>query len=241
MSVPTAIKLIAENLSDEARALAPGEGRRTVEVDAVGLRTWLDHFAALPAFETEEAEARLQLTVASRRLVVRWAGTRLGAEEGGNFVAATPEEIVALLLAPKAPAGEVAPAEVAPEETLASRQRARARGWLLVGLVVIFAGLCWWTTRPEVPDGVEWIDDSVERQTILSAAAGSYASEDEKLELEAAAGRLTAADAGGNETLRTTVRVGRRDGTNVLVTEAGVVLELVAEGRVKINGIEYRR
>lgn len=241
MSAPPVIKLIAENLTDEARALAPAEGRRRpVEVDAAGLRIWLDNYAALPALDTEDAEARLYLTVPGRRLVVRRAGGRLGAEEGDTFVAATVEEIVTQLLAVSWSTG-AGKEEPAPEVLLPLPPRARARGqgWLLTGLIAICAAVWWWSFLPENPEGVEWIGDA-ERGAILTRAAGNYTSDDERLKLDASA-QLTAMNVAGEETLRTTVRVGRRAGAVLLVTESGVLLEIMPDGHLRLDTSDYRR
>jgi hypothetical protein len=240
MSAPTVIKLCADNVTDGARALAPGEGRRReLEIDAAALRVWLDHFAALPALEAEEAEARLHLAVPARRLVVRRAGGRLGAELGGTFVAATAEDIVAQLLAPAPNAGSAADVPV-PDQPPPPKGRGRAQAWLLAALIAILAGSWSWALRSETPEGVAWIGEATERRAILRQAAGSYASEDERLSLDAAALLIATNDA-GEETLRTTVRVGRRAGVAVLVAENGVLLEITPAGRIRIDSTDYQR
>lgn len=242
MSATTVIKLSADHLAAEARALAPGDGRsREIEIDAIALRTWLENFAALPALETEDADARLYIAVPSRRLVVRRAGGRLGTEEGGTFVAATVDEIVGQLLAgtPRSTGAVEAPAsELLPPPPKA---RVRAQAGLLVGLIVVLVGAWWWALQPELPAGVEWIGDGPERQSILGQAAGSYASDNERLSIDAASARLIAINEDGEETLRTTVRVGRRAGVAVLATEAGVLLEITAVDKLRIDAIDYKR
>jgi hypothetical protein len=241
MSAPTIIKIIAENVTGEARALAPGEGRRReVEIGETALRTWLDNFSALPALEAEDVDARLHVTVPARRIVVRRAGGRLGAEEGDTFVAATVDEILAQLMAASFAGGGMT--DEAISEVLApSRSRGRLQAALLAGLLAILAVCWWWSLRPETPNGVEWIGDASERQTILAQAAGNYASDNERLTLDASSAQLIANNEAGAETLRTTVRVGRRGGANVLVTEAGVLLELIAGNQLRIDAIDYRR
>jgi len=249
MSAPIAIKIIAENLTDQALALASGDGRRQpVEIDLVGLRSWLDNFAALPALDLEDADARLHLVLPARRLVVRRAGGRLGSEEADTFVAGTVDEIVALVVATPPPTGITANGvslDVSPDVGLdavqSERSRTPAQAWLLGGLLMGFALICWWTLPPEKPDGVEWIGNAVERQAVLTRAAGSYIGDDERLALDAGAARLTATNNAGEETLRTTVRVGRRGGIAVLVAENGVILEIMNNGQLRLDGTSYRR
>jgi len=241
MSAPIVIKVIAENVTEEARVLAPGNGRRRpVEIEEPELRRWLENFAALPALDAEEAEARLHLDVSARRLVVRWTGGRLGVDERDAFVAATVDEIVARLRA-ETPRTDAGPAEAMADATPQSRSRVQAQVWLLAGLLAVFAAVCWWMLAPEKPEGVEWIGDAAERQTILTQADGKYASDNERLSLDGAAAQLTATNTEGVETLHTTVRVGRRAGTTVLVTEGGAILEIAASGQIRIDSTDYRR
>lgn len=243
MSAPLVIKVIARNLTEEGRVLAPGHGwSRPVETDATGLRAWLEHYSAQPAFETEEADARLLVTVCGRQLIVRRAGGQLGTEEHATFVAGTVDEIEAFLLsAQSSGASAVADEEAASVELPLGRDRVRVQRWVLAALLTILVAVGWWTSRPEMPAGVEWIGDAAESRSILNSAAGTYASDNEKLVLEAGAGRLTATNPEGQETLNLTVRVGRRAGVPVLVTEMGVVLELPAKNHLRINETDYAR
>lgn len=239
MSTPALFTVIGENLTDEARALAPGDGRRRpAEVDAAGLHVWLGNFAGLPALDAEDAGARLHVSGSGRRFVVRRAGGRLGWEEGGNFVAASVDEIVAQLLAPP-PAAVTAMDEAEPGPPAKSSVRTQA--WPLLGLLAVLVAACWWSFLPETPEGVEWVGSAAERDVILAQAAGTYLSDDEQLRLDAAGGRLTATDAEGKETLRTPVRVGRRGGSVVFVTDGGVVLEVSADGHLRLDATDYRR
>ena len=243
MNAPHGIKLIAENLAEEACALAPGGGWcRPIEIDAAGLRTWLDNFAALPALETEEANACLHLSVPGHRLVVRWIGGRLGTDVYGTFAAATIAEIEAQLLGAIPPsAGSPLAASAAPERTPPASARVRAQTCLLTGLLALFAVEGWWLAQPETIDGVEWITNANERQAVLDAAAGGHASDDEKLHLDAATARLTATNPEGEQTLSTMVRVGRQTGGTVLATESGVLLHVVGNGQLRVNATNYRR
>lgn len=254
MNASPPIRIAAQNVADEARAIAPGEGRRQpVEVDATALRAWLDNFSSLPPLEAEDADAQLHLSAGAQRLAVRWLGGRLGSEKSGTFVAATPGEIVADLLASarageKSIAPETAPAsapvavgaESEAEPPARPRAHAGARMALLAALLAIFAALCWWHFRPEIPEGVAWIENATERDAILARAAGRYASDNERLTLDAKA-LLTAANEKGLPTLSTTVRVGRRGPATVFVTAGGVVLELAANGILRIDATDYRR
>ena len=241
MSAAIIIKVIAENVSEEARALTPGDGRRRpVEIDVAALHSWLGNFAALPVLEAEEAEARLHLDAPARRLVVRWAGGRLGVDERDAFVVATVDEIVTRLVTVTPPA-DAGSAEATSEATPQSRSRVQAQVWLLAGLLAVFAAVCWWVLAPETPEGVEWIGDAAERQTILTQADGKYASDNERLSLKGATAQLTATNTEGVETLHTTVRVGRRAGTTVLVTEGGVILQIAGSGQMRIDSTDYRR
>jgi hypothetical protein len=243
MSAPVVVKVIARNLADDGRILAPGGGwSRPIETDAAGLQTWLQHFAALPGFETEEADARLIVTVRGRQLIVRRAGGRLGTEEHGTFVAGNLEEIQALFLTAQSPAASAtAPEEAAPIELPRKRARDRVQQWVLAGLLTILVAVGWWTSRPETPEGVEWIGNADEVRVILNSAGGTYATDDEKLVLDAATGRLKATNPEGQETLDVTVRVGRRAGIPVLVTTTGVVLEVPANNRLRIDATDYAR
>lgn len=245
MSTPAVIRIVAQNLADEARALSPGEGRhREIEVDEAGLRTWLDNFAALSALDAEEADARLYLSVAATRVEVRWFGGHLGSEIGGTFLPATVNEIIGQALSTPA-AAEPVPVTGAqttqPPMPTSRPSRRRANGPMLAGLLAIFAVIIWWNTRPEMPEGTELIDSAAERQAILDKAAGRYASDNERLRIDAAAGRLKATNETGEQTLSTTLRVGRRAGVPVLVTEAGVVLEVAANGELRLGAANYRR
>lgn len=234
------VRIVAENLTDEARVIAPAEGRRReVEVETGVVRRWLENFSALPALDAEDAGARLHLSTPAHRLVVRWTGGHLGTDERGTFVAATVEEILANLLAGPEPVA--ARGEVVDSETPApARRKPRAQGWLLAGLLLVFVPLAWWSLQSETPDGVEWVRDGAEGQAILAQTAGGYASDNERITLTAAAS-LVANNGEGQETLRTSVRVGRRAGLPVLVTETGVVLEVMADGTLRLGESVYRR
>ena len=73
---------------------------------------------------------------------------------------------------------------------------------------------------------------------VIKVIAENLTDEARALESDA---RLTATNAEGQETLSTTVRVGRRAGVTVLATEAGVLLELAPNGHLQINATDYRR
>jgi hypothetical protein len=250
VSAPACIKVIAQNLGDEARALDPHGGqRRAVELDEAALRVWLGHFAALPPLDAEDVDARLHLALPAGRLTVRWVGNRLGSELNGNFLAATADDIVAQVFPPAPSAGvESVPAVAgvvvtetdAPSAVPVKRRLSPlAQAGLLAALLAILAFNAWWFLRPATPEETEWIENTAERQAVLQRAAGSYASANERLDLDAAA-RLTATNEQGVRTLGTSVRAGRRRAATVLVTEAGVVIELVASGGLRIGGIDYR-
>jgi hypothetical protein len=250
VSPPARIKVIAQNLGDEARALDAHSGqRRAVELDEAALRAWLERFAALPPLDAEDADARLHLALPAGRLTVRWIGRRLGSEVNGNFLAATTDEIAAQVFPPAAIAEAAAtPAVVSvvvtdgetPAAVPAKRRLGmRAQAGLLGALLAVLAFNAWWFLRLPPPDDTEWIESSSERQAILQRVAGSYASANERLVLDATA-RLTATDEQGVQTLATPVRPGRRRAATVLVTEAGVVIELTATAGLRVGGIDYR-
>jgi hypothetical protein len=236
------VKLVPQNLADDALALAPGEGwRREVEVDATALRRWLGNFAALPPLETEEADAGMILTNRADRMVVKRVGGHLGTEMNRTFVAATVDEIMSLAFTER-PHGTEAAESAAVDSAIspAAQAKGRAQSWLLAGLLAVLAGLVWWSLIPETPEGVEWLDRTTEGQAILARAAGRYASVNERLVLDSAA-NLSASDEAGEQTLQTTVRVGRRAGTPVVVTEAGVLFELASDGTLHLGEIVYHR
>lgn len=242
MNPSITIKLVPQNLADEARALLPGEGwRREVEVDATALRRWLDSFAALPPLETEEVDAALHLTCRTDRLVVKRFGGRLGTEKNHTFVAATVDEIMVVAMAEQSP-GVESPESGAldPAISPAVKAKGRTQRWLLAGLLAVLAGLSWWRLLPETPEGVEWLDRTAEGQSILARAAGRYDSDNERIVLDSTA-NLTASAETGEQTLQTTVRSGRRAGTPVLVTEAAVIFELANDGTLHLGEIVYRR
>jgi len=256
MSTSGTFKISLENLADGARAPEPGRGRRAaVESDGPGLRTVIEAFAALPALEAEDAGARILVSISDRRIVVRSAGGRLIVEEGGSFAGATVDEIMERLssAAPASAAGASAgtsasargssgmSAEAGSEPLPASSGSGRGRIWVFAALLVLFPVIWWASTRPATPDGVEWEGTQDARQAILGAAAAHYASSDEQLMVDAPASRLVVSDKLGNETLATSLRVGRRAGIPVLVTEAGVVLEVGSDGSLRLNGETYQR
>ncbi len=251
MNTALPIRIVAENLTGEAVALAPHEGRsHAVEINEAALRLWLRNYAALPALEAEDIGAQLHLALGARQLLVRWVGGRLGSDRAGTFVAATPDAIVSDFLppahAPETPIAGLADYEPSigsqAESTAPSRQETGPRSKLavLAALVALLAVGCWWNLRPETPDGVTWIENATERDTILGRAAGRYTSENERLTLDLKA-QLAAANEQGAPTLNTTVRVGRRGDTTVFVTAAGVVIELAASGNLRIASTDYRR
>lgn len=241
MSAPATASIILENLAAGALAVAPGDGRRpAVETDVDGVRRALEAFAALPARETEEADACLHLATPAHRLVVRHASGRLIAEEGGAFTATTVEEIVARLLSP-ATATDAAPDEAGPETSPSDVSHPRRKVWALAALLAVLPLVWWGTAQPETPEGVEWVQNAGERQTILASARGSYDSDDERLSIDDATSRLVVAAKTGEEMLRTSLRVGRRDGTPVLVTEAGVPLEIAADQTLRVGAAVYHR
>lgn len=242
MNPSVTIKLVPQNLADEAQALLPGEGwRREIEVDAPTLRRWLDNFAALPPLETEEAKAGLQLTRPTGRFVVKLLGGRLGTEQNATFVPATVDEIMAAAFAERRRGAEATEADALdPAISPALKAKGRAQRRLLVGLLAVLAGLIWWSLLPETPEGVEWLDQNSEARAILARAAGRYASDNERIVIDSAA-NLTASNEAGEQTLQTTVRVGRRAGLPVLVTEAGVLFELANDGTLHLREVLYRR
>jgi hypothetical protein len=241
MSAPATVSIILENLAPGALDVAPGDGRRpAIETDTEGVRAFLEAFAALPAVATEEADARIRLATPAHRLVVRHAGGRLIVEEADSFVATTVDEIVVRLFAPVAGKDLMAD-EAAPEPSPSGLPRRRRKVWVLTGLLVVLP-LVWWSTmNPETPDGVDWVQNAGERQAIFANANGQYASDDERLNVDGATAGLVVAAKTGEETLRTTLRVGRRAGVTVLVTKAGVLIEITADDRLSIGDAVYHR
>lgn len=251
MTSPLLTRIVTENLADEARAIAPHEGRHhAVEVDEAALHIWLRNFSALPALEAEDACAQLHLVHGPHQLLVRWVGGRLGSERAGTFVAATSDEIASDFLT-STHAHEKSSADLAsPERTVGSDAEPAPRSRqetgpgsklaILAGLVALLAVGCWWNLCPETPEGIIWVENATERDTILGRAAGRYTSENERLTLDLKA-QLAAANEKGVPTLNTTVRVGRRGNTTVFVTAAGVVIELAASGNLRIASTDYRR
>ena len=249
------IRLAAENVTAAALALAPREGRRqAVDLDETALRTWLKNFSALPALEAEDIGAQLHLAQGAHQLAVRWMGGRLGSEKSGTFVAATPDEILTDLLAPaRAHENPIAietarpralPGSAHDGSVAAPAPRAGtspgAKLAILAALLAILAAVGWWNFRPATPEGVIWIESATERDAILSRTAGRYASDHERLTLDAKA-QLTATNEKDAPLLSTSVRVGRRGTTTVFVTAAGVVIELSASGNLRIAATDYRR
>lgn len=245
------IRLAAENVTADALALAPREGRRqAVDLDHAALRTWLKNFSALPALEAEDIGAQLHLTQGAHQLAVRWMGGRLGSEKSGTFVAATPDEILTDLLAPaRAHENPIAIEAARPRDVpgpahdgsvAAPAPRAGTKLAILAALLAILAAVGWWNFRPATPEGVTWIESVTERDAILGRTAGRYASDHERLTLDAKA-QLTATNEKDAPILSISVRVGRRGSTTVFVTAAGVVIELSASGNLRIAATEYRR
>lgn len=248
---PTPIRIVAENLAEGARAVAPGHGtRRPVETSVADARVILERFAGLPAFEAEEADARLHLQTVDHRVVVRFAGGRLVLDEGATFVFATVEDILGRLGNHAPAAATVTAATVTTTtaaeltETPASAQPTEARRgpqkiWILAFLLAAFAAAAWWSTQPESIDGVEWVSGDAE-ESLLRKAAGDYASENERLRLEPE-GRLVVSTTAGAEIMRSSLRVGRRANAAVFVTEGGVVLEFDESGVFRLDRLIYRR
>jgi hypothetical protein len=253
MNHPAPIKIVAENLAEGARSLAPGHGtRRPVEASVAEARAILENFAGLPAFDAEEAEARLHLNTIDHRVVVRFAGGRLVLDEGVTFVFATVEEIIARL-GNHAPAAVTTTGATAPGSTTATAPalaeapvavepaagRGRRKIWILSLLLVLFAAAAWWSVQPESIDGVEWVSGEVE-QSLLRKAAGDYVSESEHLRLDPE-GQLVVTTAAGAEIMRSPLRVGRRANASVFVTEGGVILEFDESGVFRLDRLVYRR
>lgn len=241
MSAIDKVSIVVENLTVGARAVAPGEGRLpAVEVDAEGVRTWLEAFAALPAPETEEADARINLITPRRRLLVRHASERLIMEEGDTFASATVDEIVARLFAPSDQSCAATDTAEADNLTPAVPRRG-GKLWALVVLLALLPVLGWWTGQSDTPEGIEWVRDAGERQAILFAARGSYATDDERLTVDGASGSLVVAAHTGEEIIRTSLRVGRRGDVPVLMTEGGVLLEFAADNTLHLGDTVYHR
>ena len=244
MSAEPTYTVIGENLSDDGRVPAPRRGwSREVGETAGGLQRRLEDFAALPSFEAEEADARLHVKSPRERVTVRWAGGKLGIQAADTFVPATVGEIFAQISGrPAADAGPVAAEDpVAPVPPAKPPRKARRQRVVLAVLVAAMAVLAIPALQPEPPEGVEWIEDADERIRILAAAGGFYPGEDERLQIDGKAARLTVTGAEGEEVLATSLRPGRKAGAVVLATEAGVLLEVAGAGRIRANGSEYRR
>jgi hypothetical protein len=243
MSAPLTARIALENLTADARATAPGEGRRPVyEAGREAVHVLLENFSAMTPMETEEADARIHLTTPAQRVVVRHAGGRLILDDGASFTDATVEDIMVRIFGTEF-ATQISEVDQAPQvpAVVPSAQSRRGKFLIFVILVGVFALVNWWIWRDKDDGGVEWIQPGKERQAILNLVSGAFASPDERLRIDASSGQLTVSDLRGRVVLRTSFRVGRSPQGPVIVTEAGVVYDVIADGILRLGSRTYRR
>ena len=92
-----------------------------------------------------------------------------------------------------------------------------------------------------MPSGVELESAENVCQAVLGKAAGQYGGDSGTLRIFAVDSRMVLTDNAGKVTLRTVLRVGRRAGVLVLVTEAGSVLEFAPDGVIRFGVVTYKR
>lgn len=240
MSAPLIARIALENLTVDAKATAAGEGRRPVyEGGAEAVHVLLENFKALGSVEAEDADARIHLTTPSQRVVVRHAGGRLIVDDGTSFTDATVEDIMVRIFG-SGFVTEISQVDQAPAVVPPARSQ-RTKYLIFALLVGVFALVNWWNWRHEDAGGVEWIQPGNERQAILKLVSGAFASTNERLHIDASSAQLTVRDLRGQVVLRTSFRVGRSQEGPVLVTEAGVVYDVIANGVLRMGNTTYRR
>jgi len=236
------IVITLQNLDGHAAALVPRAGRGpALNIDFSTLRALLQNFAALPPFEAEDANSRINITTSTHRLVVRHAGGRLIYEENGDFSTATVDDILSRLFG-KAPS--IAPAQEAivdPSSVTSPTKRTftwSAPTLLILSAIIVVVGL---GVHAPTPSTIEWLLGGKEREALVESIAGSYTREDALLNIDATSGKLIVSDKEGQEVLRTSLLVGRQGGKLVLKTDAGVVLQPTPEGALRLGDAVYQR
>jgi hypothetical protein len=133
------VQVILENLSPDARAVAPRQGHQpAIQTGIAGSFALVQSFAALPASHADAAGSCIHLSAGGRHLVIRHLDGRLVLEEGLITRFATVDEIVARLTAfPRA--SDAGQEESLVEVIAPDRRRDHGKGWIFAALVIMFA------------------------------------------------------------------------------------------------------
>lgn len=259
MSAAPASRLLisTRHVSADGARVTPGSETPDREIAPARALALLRSFAALPAIELVDVEARIYLTGPQEKVAVQNA-------QGKLFVAAvpeavnaamerTPEEIIALLTANDPSA--VAPLQHvnAPEGPAIERARhpTRRRTWrsspaVLVVLALLTAGLAHLNFGPKAPQGITFISDAAKAAEFHRKLNGSYGRHGATL-FRLAGGKLTGhpstpdGTVGTQPLLEQRYRLGQRLDQIVLVLDNGAILEVRPDENLQFLQSVYPR
>ncbi len=255
------LTVATRNVSADGTVVCPGEKGGPWELDGEQVRAMLHAFAGLTAVELVEAEARIFVEGPQGKVAVQNVGGRL-------FVAAVPEAVnTASEQTPEqtlewvthgSEAAEAMrdresrmAAESAAEMLMVSSPRSSTwkrvanSGSLLAALLMIAAGVAFFTFRPETPQDVEMVNDATRIAELNAKLDGRYGVPGATM-LVLAGGQLAGVQtisggAGEEPRFKFSYRYGQRGAQVVLVLSNGALLELQPEGGLKFLESVYPR
>lgn len=239
-----------------------GEEQVATDVTAFEARAALTAFAAVPAMELVDVDAKIYLTGPEAKVAVQNVGGRLFVtlvpEAVNTATERTPEQAVAMVTrgnpgAAAATRGEDGAREVERENEMLAAAKRDARGWrgvlrskrTLGVLVVVAAAIGLWNFGPKSPEGVDLIRDPGKISALHAKLNGRYGvPAATTLVLES--GRLTGLKPGATDAVEEKVftlnyRFGQRGEQTVIVASNGALLERQGDGSLKFLESVYPR
>lgn len=259
---PPLLSLSTKHLSADGGTVRLGEEHVAADVTAFEARAALTAFAAVPAMELVDVDAKIYLTGPEAKVAVQNVGGRLFVTlvpEAVNTAAErTPEQAVAMVT--RGDPGRMANSggadgarEAERENEMLAAAKRDARGWrgvlrstrTLVGLVVVAVAIGFWNFGPKSPEGVDLMRDPAKISGLHAKLNGRYGvPAATTLVLEN--GRLTGLKPGPTGAAQEQVfalnyRFGQRGEQIVIVVSNGALLERQSDGSLKFLESVYPR
>lgn len=251
---PPLLSLASKHLSADGGSVRVGEEHVAMNVTAFEARAALTAFAAVPAMDLVDVDAKIYLTGPAAKVAVQNVGGRLFVTlvpEAVNTAAErTPEQAVAIVT--RGESGGAATANEADlardaerqNEMLAAAKR-DAGGWrgvlrsprTLVALVIVAVAIGFWSFGPKSPEGVDLMCDPAKISALHGKLNGRYGvPAGTTLVLDN--GRLTglkpgATGAAPQQAFVLSYRFGQRGEQTVIVVSNGALLERQSDGSLR--------
>jgi len=255
---PTLLTLSTLNLSADGTRILRDEDQRTAEVTEAAALAVLTAFAALPAMEVADADAKIYLAGPRGKVAVQNISGKLFVtsvpETVNTPVQRTPEETIALLTA-DAPVkvSAAVTAEAARDAEIIAEVSRHPRGWgerlnsvwTLVALLIVAAIVVFFSFPSETIDGVDMIHDGARISRLNAEFNGRYGAPGATA-LVLVDGNLkgfqpVAGGAAEDQLFELGYRFGLREHHVVLLVENGTLLEPQPDGAMKYLESTYPR